>query len=168
MPHKVNPIDFENAEGNLGISNSILVHLQHKLIVSRFQRDLSDSTAIRNVGVGFGHAVVAYNSLLRGLDKISVNHETLDYELNQHWEILAEPVQMILRKNGFAEPYELLKKYTRGKGSLNHENFKLLIDDIKNKLKLTQNVVDELVELSPYKYVGLAETLASEIKKYQD
>ena len=164
MPHKVNPIDFENAEGNLGVSNAIMIHLQHKLPISRFQRDLSDSTAIRNVGVGFGHAVVAYKYLLRGFDKINVNHENLRNELNQHWEILAEPIQMILRKHNYPQPYELLKSYTRGKGNLNEQQFHQLVNDIVKELKVNHEVVKELQDLTPSKYTGLAANLALQIK----
>lgn len=164
MPHKVNPIDFENAEGNLGISNAILIHLQHKLPISRFQRDLSDSTAIRNVGVGLGHAIVAYKSLLKGLEKINVDHYVVDNELNKHWEILAEPVQMILRKYNYPQPYELLKAHTRGKGNITEKQYRELIEDIANKLKVEENVVKELQELTPSKYIGLAGVLAKNLK----
>ena len=165
MPHKVNPIDFENAEGNLGISNALLVHLQHKLPISRFQRDLSDSTAIRNVGVGLGHAMVAYKSMIRGLEKIHVNYDKLDQELDMHWEILAEPVQMILRKYNYPQPYELLKTYTRGKGNLNQEQYRELIKEIVKELGVKEEVVKELSKLTPAKYVGLAGSLAKNIRK---
>lgn len=160
MPHKVNPIDFENAEGNLGVSNAILTHLEHKLPISRFQRDLSDSTAIRNVGVGFGHALVAYKSILKGLDKLNINEEGLRQELNQHWEVLAEPVQMILRKYHHQQPYELLKKLTRGKGNLSENDYKELVFSIKKELNLNEAIVQELLNLNPCSYIGLAKELA--------
>jgi adenylosuccinate lyase len=163
MPHKVNPIDFENAEGNLGVSNSILVHLQHKLPVSRFQRDLSDSTAIRNVGVGFGHSLISYKSIIKGLDKLRVNEEVLVEELNKHWEVLAEPVQMVLRKNHYPQPYELLKQHTRGKGSFTEQNYRDLIVNIQKELKVKDEVVQELLRLTPTNYVGLAKELALQI-----
>lgn len=160
MPHKVNPIDFENAEGNLGISNAILTHLEHKLPVSRFQRDLSDSTAIRNVGVGFAHALISYKALVKGLDKLSVNEEGLAAELDQHWEVLAEPVQMILRKHGYPQPYELLKQHTRGKGNLSKSNYVSLISHIQQELKIDETVTAELLRLTPSSYTGLASELA--------
>jgi adenylosuccinate lyase len=168
MPHKVNPIDFENAEGNLGLSNCILVHLQHKLPVSRFQRDLSDSTAIRNIGVGLGHALVAYKSILKGLDRLNVNYEVLDQELSQHWEILAEPIQMILRKFNYPQPYELLKAHTRGKGNLNETQYKDLVNDIIAHLNLRDEVIKEILGLTPHKYTGLASFLALDIKNIKN
>lgn len=160
MPHKVNPIDFENAEGNLGVSNAILVHLEHKLPISRFQRDLSDSTAIRNVGVGFGHAVLSYKALVKGLEKLRVNEDVLADELDKHWEVLAEPVQMILRKYNYSQPYELLKQHTRGKGNLNRDNYISLITHLKQELKLSESVTNELLSLTPRTYIGLASELA--------
>ncbi|OMJ94552.1 hypothetical protein SteCoe_2192 [Stentor coeruleus] len=166
MPHKVNPIDFENAEGNLGVANALLQHLQHKLPISRFQRDLSDSTALRNVGVALGHSLLSYKSLLKGLDKLTVNQELLSNELNEHWEILAEPVQMILRKHHCDQPYELLKAHTRGKGNLNEEQYKTMINAIASEAKLDKIVISELLSLKPSNYIGLAGELAKGLKNH--
>src|SRR5699024_4591805 len=115
MPHKVNPIDFENSEGNLGIANALMAHLAEKLPVSRWQRDLTDSTALRNVGVGLGHSLIAYEATLKGLGKLDVNNERLEEDLNNAWEVLAEPIQTVMRRYGIEKPYEKLKDLTRGK-----------------------------------------------------
>jgi len=114
MPHKVNPIDFENSEGNLGIANALFNHLAQKLPISRWQRDLTDSTVLRNLGVGFGHAIIAYQSTLKGISKLEVNEENLANELDKNWEVLAEPVQTVMRRYGIEKPYEKLKELTRG------------------------------------------------------
>src|SRR5574343_583036 len=116
MPHKVNPIDFENAEGNLGLANAVLKHLSEKLPISRWQRDLTDSTVLRNMGVAFGYAVLGYDSLLRGLNKREVNRARLAEDLDTSWEVLAEPIQTVMRRYGVENPYEQLKALTRGKG----------------------------------------------------
>jgi adenylosuccinate lyase len=116
MPHKVNPIDFENSEGNLGMANAVLKHMAEKLPVSRWQRDLTDSTVLRNIGVGFGYALLAYDSCLRGLNKLEVNPARLAEDLDATWEVLAEPVQTVMRRYGIENPYEQLKELTRGKG----------------------------------------------------
>jgi hypothetical protein len=116
MPHKVNPIDFENSEGNLGLANAVLRHMADKLPVSRMQRDLTDSTVLRNIGVGFGYALLAYDSCLRGLNKLEVNPARLEQDLDANWEVLAEPVQTVMRRYGIENPYEQLKELTRGKG----------------------------------------------------
>lgn len=166
MPHKVNPIDFENAEGNLGIANSLLIHLQHKLPISRFQRDLSDSTALRNVGVALGHTLVAYKSLIKGFAKITVNHEVITTDLNNHWEILGEPIQMILRKHGLPQPYELLKKHTRGLQHMNKVQYDDLVNEISNELKLSNDITHELQKLTPCSYTGLAKELAEDLHIY--
>ncbi len=116
MPHKINPIDFENAEGNLGLANALFTHFAQKLPISRFQRDLSDSTVMRNIGVAFSYSLQAYKALEKGLSRIDINEEKLAYELNQHYELLAEPVQTVMRKyEGIENPYEKLKELTRGK-----------------------------------------------------
>jgi adenylosuccinate lyase len=118
MPHKINPIDFENAEGNLGMSISLFTHFAQKLPISRYQRDLSDSTVLRNVGVAFSYSLQAVNALQRGLSRIQVNSQKLSDELDQHYELLAEPVQTVMRKYDIANPYELLKDFTRGKATI--------------------------------------------------
>jgi adenylosuccinate lyase len=118
MPHKVNPIDFENAEGNLGLANSLALHCSAKLPISRYQRDLSDSTVMRNHGMVFGYSQLAYRSLATGLDKIDVNENKLKEDLNSHWEVLAEPIQTVMRKYNLDSPYELLKDLTRGKSKV--------------------------------------------------
>eukprot|EP00492_Amphilonche_elongata_P004433 TRINITY_DN4813_c0_g1_i1.p1 TRINITY_DN4813_c0_g1~~TRINITY_DN4813_c0_g1_i1.p1 ORF type:complete len:251 (+),score=15.49 TRINITY_DN4813_c0_g1_i1:62-754(+) len=115
MPHKVNPIDFENSEGNLGLANAIFAHLAQKLPVSRWQRDLTDSTVLRNLGVGMGYTLIAYQSTLKGVSKLEVNEQRLLDELDQNWELLAEPIQTVMRKYGIEKPYEKLKDLTRGK-----------------------------------------------------
>jgi len=166
MPHKVNPIDFENAEGNLGIANSLLVHLQHKLPVSRFQRDLSDSTALRNVGSGLGCSYLAYKSIMRGFDRVSVNNEVVAQDLNSHWEVLAEPVQMILRKYGYDQPYELLKKLTRGLGYMKQEDYEQLVLNIKQEYDLPSEIYEQLKALTPFNYVGLAKELAGKVDEF--
>lgn len=166
MPHKVNPIDFENAEGNLGIANSLLIHLQHKLPVSRFQRDLSDSTALRNVGSGLGCSYLAYKSIMRGFDRVSVNNEVVSQDLNSHWEVLAEPVQMILRKYGYDQPYELLKKLTRGLGHMKQEDYEQLILNIKREYDLPSEIYEQLKALTPFNYVGLAKQLAEKVEEF--
>ena len=115
MPHKVNPIDFENAEGNFGLANALLTHLSQKLPISRFQRDLTDSTVLRNMGVALGYALLGYDSLLRGLDKLEVNADALAADLDAAWEVLAEPIQTVMRRYNLPNPYERLKELTRGK-----------------------------------------------------
>lgn len=115
MPHKVNPIDFENSEGNLGLANAVFGHLAQKLPISRWQRDLTDSTVLRNLGVGVGYAIIAYTSTLKGISKLEVNRDALLAELDKNWEVLAEPVQTVMRRYGIEKPYEKLKELTRGK-----------------------------------------------------
>ncbi|MDX2163836.1 MAG: adenylosuccinate lyase [Gammaproteobacteria bacterium] len=158
MPHKINPIDFENAEGNLYIANSILGCLADKLPVSRFQRDLVDSTLLRNMGVGIGHAVVAYQSLLKGLSKLEINKEKIQQDLDDAWEVLAEPIQMAMRMEGIDEPYEKLKKLTRGKAIT-----KKILHDFIDDLELSKEVKAKLKKLTPAEYVGYAEVLAEAI-----
>ncbi len=155
MPHKVNPIDFENAEGNLGIANSLLKHFSEKLPVSRFQRDLTDSTVIRNLGVAIGHSYLAYDSLSRGLSKISINRAKLVKELDESWEIVAEPIQTYLRSRGYSEPYERLKKLTRG-NQVSKETFVKFIKE----LDISNNDKDHLLKITPSNYLGYASILA--------
>ena len=158
MPHKVNPIDFENAEGNIGIANAILDHLASKLTISRMQRDLSDSTAQRNIGTAFAQSEIAIQSLLKGLSKIEISREGLQQDLDNNWEILAEPIQTILRREHIANAYEDLKDLTRGQ-QLDQEMLHNFID----ALEVTESVKDEMKALTPESYIGIAESLAKKI-----
>jgi adenylosuccinate lyase len=155
MPHKVNPIDFENSEGNLGLANALLRHLAEKLPVSRWQRDLTDSTVLRNLGVAFGYSLIAYASCLRGLDKLEVNHAALASDLDDAWEVLAEPVQTVMRRYGVPEPYEKLKALTRGKGITREA-----LHEFVRGLPLPAEACDALLALTPASYVGKAAELA--------
>lgn len=158
MPHKVNPIDFENSEGNLGLANALLRHMAEKLPVSRWQRDLTDSTVLRNVGTAMGYAVLAYDSCLRGLGKLEVNEERIAGDLDEAWEVLAEPVQTVMRRYGVPNPYERLKALTRGKGITKQE-----LHDFIAELPLPEKAKEELMALTPASYTGLAATLAKQI-----
>ncbi len=158
MPHKVNPIDFENSEGNLGMANAVLKHMAEKLPVSRWQRDLTDSTVLRNIGVGFGYTLLAYDSCLRGLNKLEVNPARMAEDLDHSWEVLAEPVQTVMRRYGIENPYEQLKELTRGKGISRDA-----LRDFINGLAIPQDAKDRLLAMTPASYVGLAETLAKDI-----
>ena len=158
MPHKVNPIDFENSEGNLGMANAVLKHMAEKLPVSRWQRDLTDSTVLRNIGVGLGYALLAYDSCLRGLNKLEVNAAKIAEDLDQSWEVLAEPVQTVMRRYGIENPYEQLKELTRGKGIS-----KEALQEFITKLAIPQEAKDLLLAMTPASYVGLAEKLAKDI-----
>lgn len=158
MPHKVNPIDFENSEGNLGLANSVLRHMADKLPVSRMQRDLTDSTVLRNIGVGFGYALLAYDSCLRGLNKLEVNAARLEQDLDANWEVLAEPVQTVMRRYGVENPYEQLKELTRGKG-ITREALREFI----GTLAVPQEAKDLMLAMTPANYTGLAAKLAAEI-----
>ena len=160
MPHKVNPIDFENSEGNLGIANALLRHLAEKLPISRWQRDLTDSTVLRNLGVAFGHSVLAYDSALRGLGKIEVNHATIAMDLDGCWEVLAEPVQTVMRRYGIENPYEQLKELTRGKGITQRD-----LQDFIRGLKIPDEAKARLLELTPSSYLGKAVELTERLKK---
>jgi|TARA_B100001996_G_scaffold192909_1_gene147682 adenylosuccinate lyase len=151
MPHKINPIQFENAEGNMGISNAILNHLAIKLPISRMQRDLSDSTVLRNQGVAMGHSVLAIKNILKGLKRIKINKAQLDIELNNHWEVLAEAIQTILRKNGNDSAYEKLKELTRGH-NINQKSLESFIME----LNISDNEKRRLLSLTPHNYIGLA------------
>ncbi|HSC62198.1 MAG TPA: lyase family protein, partial [Caldimonas sp.] len=155
MPHKVNPIDFENAEGNLGLANALLAHMSEKLPISRFQRDLTDSTVLRNCGVAFGHAVLACDSLKRGMAKLGVGTAAIDADLDAAWEVLAEPVQTVMRRHGIAEPYEQLKALTRGKAIT-----KDALHEFVRGLAIPSSERERLLALTPRAYVGLAATLA--------
>jgi adenylosuccinate lyase len=158
MPHKVNPIDFENSEGNLGMANAVLKHMAEKLPVSRWQRDLTDSTVLRNIGVGFGYTVLAYDSCLRGLNKLEVNPERMAADLDATWEVLAEPVQTVMRRYGIENPYEQLKELTRGKG-ISREALR----DFINGLEVPQQAKDLLLAMTPANYTGHAASLAKKI-----
>ena len=151
MPHKVNPIDFENAEGNLGISNALLQHLAEKLPVSRLQRDLTDSTVLRNIGVPFAHALIAVKSIIKGLQKLNLNAAVIAEDLTQNWAVVAEAYQTILRREGVAQPYELLKKFTRGKGGLQKEDLFSFIDS----LPVSAAIKSELKQITPENYTGV-------------
>ncbi|MGY6517537.1 MAG: adenylosuccinate lyase [Lysobacteraceae bacterium] len=158
MPHKVNPIDFENAEGNFGIANGLLEHFAAKLPISRWQRDLTDSTVLRALGTAFGHTLIAIEALLRGLGKLSANPERLAADLDAAWEVLAEPVQTVMRRHGLPNPYEQLKDLTRGHG-IDAARLRAFVDG----LDLPEDAKQRLKALTPGGYVGLAERLAREI-----
>jgi adenylosuccinate lyase len=159
MPHKVNPIDFENSEGNLGLANAILRHLSEKLPISRWQRDLTDSTVLRNIGVAFGYSLIAYQSLGRGLGKLQVNQVRINEDLDNAWEVLAEPIQTIMRKRGIANPYEKLKELTRGNQNIDRVSLHQFI----NTLELPMQDKKTLLDLTPQSYIGLAAKLAKKI-----
>ena len=150
MPHKVNPIDFENAEGNLGMANAIFHHLSAKLPISRLQRDLTDSTVLRNVGVPFGHALIAFKSLEKGLSKLELNKAKIEYDLDQNWAVVAEAIQNILRREGYPKPYEALKALTRG----NHKITEASIQEFITNLDVSQEIKMELADVTPFNYVG--------------
>ncbi len=158
MPHKVNPIDFENSEGNLGLANAVLKHLSEKLPVSRLQRDLTDSTVLRNIGVALGYTLLAYDSCLRGLNKLEVNHARMEQDLDATWEVLAEPVQTVMRRYGIANPYEQLKELTRGKGISKDALREFIVT-----LAIPQEAKDLLLAMTPANYIGIAAKLAREI-----
>ena len=158
MPHKVNPIDFENAEGNLGLANALLKHLAEKLPISRWQRDLTDSTVLRNIGVAMGYATLAYSSLMTGLNKLELNEERLQEDLDHAWEVLAEPIQTVMRRYGVQGAYEKLKEVTRGK-TVQAEDLHRLI----NGLEIPQADKDRLLAMTPASYVGKAAELARRV-----
>ena len=158
MPHKVNPIDFENSEGNLGMANAVLKHMSEKLPLSRWQRDLTDSTVLRNIGVGFGYSVLAYDSCLRGLNKLEVNPERLAADLNESWEVLAEPIQTVMRRYGIENPYEQLKELTRGKGIT-----KEALREFIQGLTIPTEEKKRLLDMTPASYIGLAAQLARDV-----
>jgi adenylosuccinate lyase len=158
MPHKVNPIDFENSEGNVGLANAVLRHLSEKLPVSRWQRDLTDSTVLRNIGVAFGYSLLAYDACLRGLGKLETNPSRLAEDLDNCWEVLAEPVQTVMRRYGIANPYEQLKELTRGKG-ISREALR----DFIGTLAIPEDARKLLLDMTPGSYIGKAEELARRI-----
>ena len=159
MPHKVNPIDFENSEGNLGMANAILAHLAEKLPLSRWQRDLTDSTVLRNMGVGFGYTQLGLTALLRGLGKLEINPAALAADLDATWELLAEPIQTVMRRYGIEKPYEQLKDLTRGKAGITRETLAVFIA----KLAIPAAEKDRLLALTPASYIGKAAELAKRI-----
>ena len=159
MPHKVNPIDFENSEGNLGLANALLRHLSDKLPISRWQRDLTDSTVLRNLGTAFGHTLIAYDSAIRGLHKLETNPSRLAEDLDQSWEVLAEPIQTVMRRFGVPNPYEQLKTLTRGK-NITKEDLQTFI----HQLDIPQDARDRLLVMTPSNYLGKAIELSLRLK----
>ena len=151
MPHKVNPIDFENSEGNLGVANSIFNHLSSKLPVSRLQRDLTDSTVLRNIGVPIAHTVIGINSTIKGINKILVNTEKINSDLENNWIVIAEGIQTILRREGFPKPYEALKELTRNNQEINKKTFTVFIEN----LEISDEIKKELKKISPFNYTGI-------------
>ena len=158
MPHKVNPIDFENSEGNLGLANAVLKHLAEKLPISRWQRDLTDSTVLRNMGVGLGYALLGYDSLLKGLGKLELNADLMKADLDANWELLAEPIQTVMRRFGIANPYEKLKELTRGT-RVSRDGMQAFV----NTLDIPADAKKALLELTPWDYTGKAAELAKRI-----
>ena len=155
MPHNVNPIDFENAEGNLGLANALFEHLAAKLPISRWQRDLTDSTVLRNVGVGIAHSLIAYASMAKGLQKLELNLPVIQSDLAHRWEVLAEPVQTVMRRYGLEQPYEQLKALTRGK-PIDEATLRTFI----RSLAIPDDAKARLLEMTPLTYLGLADHLA--------
>ncbi len=160
MPHKVNPIDFENAEGNLGLANAVLRHLSEKLPISRWQRDLTDSTVLRNMGVALGYTLLAYDSCLKGLNKLEANPARLAEDLNDNWEVLAEPIQTVMRRYGVSGAYEQLKEFTRGKAGINRETLRTFINGLTG---IPEAERQRLLALTPATYTGKAVELAQKI-----
>jgi adenylosuccinate lyase len=159
MPHKVNPIDFENSEGNLGVANALLRHLADKLPVSRWQRDLTDSTVLRNLGVAIGHALLGFTALRQGLAKLDVDATRIAADLDANWEVLAEAIQTVMRRHGLPEPYEQLKALTRGKTGMTPEALAAFI----TKLALPADAKARLLALTPATYTGLAGALSKRV-----
>jgi len=158
MPHKVNPIDFENSEGNLGIANSLMGHLAEKLPISRWQRDLTDSTVLRNLGVGLAHSFIAYEATLKGVGKLELNAACLDEDLDSAWEVLAEPIQTVMRRYGIEKPYEKLKALTRGK-SIDRQTIQAFVDT----LEIPAEAKVALKALTPGSYIGSAAEQAKKV-----
>ena len=158
MPHKVNPIDFENAEGNMGIANALYGHLAAKLPISRWQRDLTDSTVLRNMGVGLGYSMIAFTSLRKGMSKLQLNRERLGEDLNSSWEVLAEPIQTVMRRYAIEEPYEKLKALTRG-NVMDQATIQAFIDT----LEIPEQAKAELKAMTPASYIGNAVQQAKDI-----
>ena len=159
MPHKVNPIDFENSEGNLGIANAVFNHLAAKLPISRWQRDLTDSTVLRNMGVGFGYSMIAYAATLKGIGKLEINEKALARDLENAWEVMAEPIQTVMRRYGIEEPYEKLKALTRGQ-TIDRE----VIQKFVATLDIPEDAKKVLLDMTPSSYVGNAVEQAKNIK----
>ena len=151
MPHKVNPIDFENAEGNLGMANAILEHLSAKLPISRLQRDLTDSTVIRNIGVPIAHTMIAIGAIEKGLGKLIINQKKIEEDLNNNWAVVAEAIQTVLRRENYPAPYEALKELTRGKTAIDKKAIHVFI----SKLKISAELKKELKTITPHNYTGL-------------
>ncbi|MEY3983677.1 MAG: hypothetical protein RL160_1236, partial [Bacteroidota bacterium] len=151
MPHKVNPIDFENAEGNLGIANALFGHLSEKLPISRLQRDLTDSTVLRNIGVPLAHSLIAWNSMLKGLEKLLLNEAAMQQDLEENWAVVAEAIQTILRREAYPNPYEKLKELTR----TNERISAAIIADFINNLDVSESVKAELSAITPFNYTGI-------------
>jgi adenylosuccinate lyase len=151
MPHKVNPIDFENAEGNLGIANAILEHLSAKLPISRLQRDLTDSTVLRNIGVPLAHGLIAFESLKKGLDKLELNPAAIEHDLNENWAVVAEAIQTVLRREAYPAPYEALKALTRKNEKITQNTISEFIDS----LKVSDSIKNELKDITPFNYTGI-------------
>jgi len=164
MPHKVNPIRLENSEANIGLANSLLKHFSSKLMVSRLQRDLSDSSVTRNFGSAFAYSIIAYTNTLKGIERLEANKEKINKELEEHYEILAEPMQTILRREKVSLPYEVLKEFTQGK-IISKKDFQYFIEKIVGELKLSKEVKTELLKLDVFSYVGLAGKLIDEALK---
>ncbi|HHZ69651.1 MAG TPA: adenylosuccinate lyase [Methylococcaceae bacterium] len=158
MPHKVNPIDFENSEGNLGLANAIFSHLAEKLPVSRWQRDLTDSTVLRNIGVGVAHTLIAIQATLKGISKLQINPDSLNHDLDNNWEVLAEPIQTVMRRYQIDKPYEKLKELTRG-----HKIGQQEIQQFIIKLDIPEHAKESLLTLTPHNYIGYAASLAQAI-----
>jgi adenylosuccinate lyase len=153
MPHKVNPIDFENAEGNLGIANALLEHFSAKLPISRLQRDLTDSTVIRNIGVPVAHTILSIRSIQKGISKLILNEQKIKEDLDNNWAVVAEAIQTILRRENYPQPYEALKELTRNNSVLNKESIHTFIDS----LKISAAIKKELKKIAPHNYIGVAD-----------
>jgi adenylosuccinate lyase len=158
MPHKVNPIDFENAEGNLGLSNAVLKHMSEKLPISRWQRDLTDSTVLRNMGVALGYAALAYQALMAGLNKLEINEVAIAQDLDNAWEVLAEPIQTVMRRYGLPQPYEQLKQFTRGAAMT-----QALMHGFIAGLDIPEAEKTRLLAMTPASYTGKAAELARRV-----
>ena len=151
MPHKVNPIDFENAEGNLGVANALYEHLSRKLPISRLQRDLTDSTVLRNIGVPIAHSLLAYDSIIKGINKLIVNEAKIHADLENNWAVVAEAIQTVLRRENYPNPYEKLKQFSRGKGQLGKDDFHEFI----HTLDVNDDIKKELMAITPFNYTGV-------------
>tara|TARA_X000001036_G_scaffold96235_1_gene89027 strand:- start:75 stop:581 length:507 start_codon:yes stop_codon:yes gene_type:complete len=151
MPHKINPIDFENSEGNLGLANSLFNFFSNKLPISRLQRDLTDSTVLRNIGVPFGHTIIAFQSSTKGLKKLVLNKEKIDKDLNENWSVVSEAIQTILRREGYINPYESLKELTRTNKEITQDSIRVFIDN----LNIDSKIKAELKKITPFNYSGI-------------